>query len=326
MRPTIQLLTLTIGQGLAGGITVSLAALLWMGGLTQEQAAVLVLMALALAIVGGIGAFFHMHNLKAARYVLRRLKTSWLSREALTTGIFGALLALLAAWTLWDSPGIASPGYQVLTGITVLAGLVAMWVTAMLYATIPAMLSWHTPLTVLNLMMVGIATGVAVTAVSAPNDSGLWIGFAIWLVLTGSIELLHWSHFRRAHGQIRAETGTGLPLSPYRLQDTGTSKPPYRTQTQVWPLIHPQLRRAVKLWTMGWLYAVPLAGVLAWQGMGWGSARWMLPISAVLGVLAERWLFFADATHSSRVFFVDEPRTAPRVPMTKTSAQVRTPV
>ncbi len=316
MRPATPLLVLTIGQGLAGGIIVCLAALMWMGRLTGPEAIVPVLAALGTAAVGGMGSFFHMHNLKAARYVMRRLKTSWLSREALTTAIFGAFLAVLTVWTLFDGAGVSSVGYQTLLVVTAATGVLAMWVTAMLYATIPAVLSWHTPLTVLNLMLVGITSGVAVTAGWVSAVPSLWIGFAILLALTAAVKLLHWTHFLRAHGQIRAETGTGLPFSPYRLQDTGTTKPPYRTQTQVWPLLQPALLRTVKLWTVGWLFVIPLAAVVVWQTGAWGGARWVLPVGAMLGVIAERWLFFADATHSSRVFFVDEPRRAPQVPMT----------
>ncbi len=316
MRPATPLLVLTIGQGLAGGIIVCLAALMWMGRLTGPEAIVPVLVGLGTAAVGGMGSFFHMHNLKAARYVMRRLKTSWLSREALTTAIFGALLAVLTVWTLFDGAAVSSVGYQTLLVVTAATGVLAMWVTAMLYATIPAVLSWHTPLTVLNLMLVGITSGVAVTAGWVSAVPSLWIGFAILLALTAAVKLLHWTHFRRAHGQIRAETGTGLPFSPYRLQDTGTSKPPYRTQTQVWPVLHPALLRTVKLWTVGWLFVIPLAAVVVWQTGAWNGARWVLPVGAMLGVIAERWLFFADATHSSRVFFVDEPRRAPQVPMT----------
>ncbi len=325
MRPATPLLVLTIGQGLAGGITVCLAALMWMGRLAPGEARILVLIALGTAAVGGMGSFFHMHNLKAARYVMRRLKTSWLSREALTTALFGGLLAVLAIWTVLDAAGISSAGYRIVLAITASAGFVAMWVTAMLYATIPAVLSWHTPATVLNFMLVGITSGVGLTAGWVSGAPDLWIGLAIWIPLTAVVKGLHWGHFRRAHGQIRAETGTGLPFSPYRLQDTGTSKPPYRTQTQVWPLIHPALLRIVQLWIVFWLFVVPLGGVLLWQTAGWSGGRWFLPVGALLGVIAERWLFFADATHSSRVFFVDEPRRAPQVPLTGGASRTGNP-
>lgn len=315
MRPAGPLLVLTIAQGLAGGIIISFAVLLWLGVLTAGTADVLVLAAVGTAALGGIGSFYHMHNLKAARYVLRRLKTSWLSREALTTGLFGGALAVLAAWTLVDASGMSGAGYQIWTGLTVFVGLVAMWVTAMLYATIPAMLSWHSPLTVLNLMMVGVTSGVGIAAGWAPHAAGLWVGFIVWVALTGAVKWLHWQQFRKAHGQIRAETATGLPFSPYRLQDTGTTKAPYRTQTQVWPLLHPGLRNGVKVWTVGWLFVLPIVAVVVWLTGVWTGARWVVLVSAILGVLGERWLFFADATHSSRAFFEDQQRVAPRIPM-----------
>ncbi|MCL5116121.1 MAG: dimethyl sulfoxide reductase anchor subunit [Firmicutes bacterium] len=323
MRPAPQLIVLTIGQGLAGGLAVAFAALWSIHPTSATVADTLVLMALAAAGIGGIASVFHMHHMQAARYILRRLKTSWLSREALTTAWFGGALAVLAVWTLFIPE--KGTGYLVWLWLTVALGLLAMWVTAMLYATIPAVLSWHTPVTVLSLLSVGLLSGGAAAGIAAPFDAPPYQVFvvalmvlAVWTLL---VKGLHWRHFHEAHGRLRAETGTGLPFAPYRLQDTGTTKPPYRTQTQVAPIIPDHMRHTATATVVVLMVLAPVlfliltltAHVRAWSIIA--------AIAVLVGAVAERWLFFADATHSSRVFFVDESRHPARVGTVQTAAR-----
>ncbi len=326
MRPTPPLLILTIGQGLAGGIVLAFAFLKSLGGLSQSTAEALVIMALGTAFIGGVASFFHMHRLAAARYVLRRLKTSWLSREALTTGLFGGSLAILAVLTIFFGRAMmVSPGYWVWTWLCVATGLLAMWVTAMLYATIPAMLSWHGALTVLAFIMVGVLSGFGLAAIVAPLNATVWVAFLVLVVGTAIVKGMHWAHFAEARGKIRASTGTGLPFSPYRLQDTGTTKPPYRTQTQVWPVLSPGLRRTVMLAAAFLLFVVPLGLTLAQLLGGPSLLRFGVAVAAIGGVFLERWLFFGDATHSSRVFLSDEMAALPRVPLNTNRRPTRVP-
>ncbi|MCY0864986.1 MAG: DMSO reductase, partial [Sulfobacillus sp.] len=96
MKPTGPLLMLTAFQGLAGGAVLALALMISLAphDITVGGREWALGLALAFAALGGVSSFFHMHRIQAAKYVLRRLKTSWLSREALTTGLFGGALAL----------------------------------------------------------------------------------------------------------------------------------------------------------------------------------------------------------------------------------------
>ncbi len=302
MRPTAPLLVLTIGQGLATGIIVTYTALR-LAGYTD---ATLVVMALVAAAAGGVGSFFHMHRLKAARYVLRRLKTSWLSREALTTGLFGGALAILLVWSYGGFPSGAA--LTVFTVLTAALGLVAVWVTAMLYATIRAMLSWNTPLTVVAFLIVSLLSGstaaLAVRPMGHHADTGLGLAIMAVALATGAVKLVQLQYFRRARERL-GQDETSLPFSPYRLHDTGTSKPPYRVQTQVWPTIAARTRRIGRALVFILQCAAPavFAAIAAFSGGWlWGVAA---GASALAGTIADRWLFFADAVHSSLVFFPD---------------------
>lgn len=314
MKPTAPLLLITILVGTAGGLMVGWTAtrIVFAELALRGPGTMMALVALGLAAVGGLASVFHMHHVQAARYILRGWKSSWLSREVVTTGGFVVLVGVVALapliWTL--------PAGWVLAGdlVASLAGLIAMYVTAMIYATIPAIRSWHSPLTVLVMPGIGLVTGwmLETTLLGVSGHPLSVLNFSRGLALTGLLFLalckgLQWRWFGDARARIIASTGTGIPVGPYRLQDTGTSRPPYHSQTQTWPALDPKRRT--------WLY-VGLAGLL---GIG-PAAAYIGGITrtgvhepllaaglglALAGAFLERWLFFGDATHSSQVWFID---------------------
>jgi DMSO reductase anchor subunit len=313
MRPTWPLLALTILQGLAGGLmlTLALAVVIAPHGDSTLVLRGLVL-SLALGGLGGLSSFFHMHRIQAARFILRRLRTSWLSREALTTGLFVGALAVLVLARLLIHPLAWLDG-----GVAVVAGLgaVAVFVTAMLYATIPAMRSWHSPLTVVSLIGFGLLSGLGLLLVllvwpAAGGPSPLWAGardgMLVLLVIMAAVKGLQWRLFQEARNQVRAATGTGLPMGPYRLQDTGTTRPPYRTQPQTWPPLQPRQRQIGYLLLFLLAFLGPFVAYAAAPPAGGAVAVLTGTIALLSGTLVERWMFFRDSTHSSRVWFGDQ--------------------
>lgn len=319
MRPTAPLLALTVLQGLAGGLIVTVACwwALGPGPALWPALATVTRVASVLAAAGAGASFFHMHRPQAGRYVLRRLATSWLSREALTTGLFVAAL-VVTAWGL--PPAAQAVGVWISAGL----GLIAMAVTALVYATLPAMRSWHSPLTVLALMGTGLVSGAALAAalVAFGPAAGAARITAVALLPGGValavVKILQVAFFAEARQRLSAQTGTGLPRGPWRLQDPGTSRPPYRTQPQVAPPLTARARGVLVAGQFLWLVALPLAAAVATvrQPGGWtvlGGA------AAVVGAGWERWWFFADATHSSRIWFQDQPHAPSRVASPRSS-------
>ena len=294
-------------QGLAGGLFLVLAVLSWVpsAGLEASPARLpLTLTGLLLVAGGGAGSIFHMHHKSAARFVTRRLKTSWLSREVVTTMPFGVLAALSVALPVLV-PGSTGALRWVLTA-TALMALVAMFVTAMIYATIPAMLSWHTPLTVLAMMGTGLVGGgvwawAGLVVLTGRAETPLGIVLLVALGGLSVVKALQWARFRRFRAHIHAARDMGTPGVRYRLHDTGTSRPPYRTQPQVWPPLPAERRRAM----MTALLGTGALTLLLLAVSGSAPVAGFAAVTAVFGVYVERWLFFADATHSSLAWIAD---------------------
>ena len=307
MRPTWPLLLMTGLQGLSGGMLVTMALLgLTLGShaLSLGAWSLMSLTSLALVGAGGTSSIFHMHRLAGARLVMRRLRTSWLSREVLTTTLLGLATACTALIPRLFSP--APDWYLPLAIAAASLALVALFVTAMIYATIPAMLSWHSPLTVVTMMGTGLLGGAVwadaewlLAGPRSPVASAVLAGLLrAALILWSFFKILQFRTFAEARTQIRAETGFGLSRSPHRLLDTGTTRAPYRTQTQVWPPIGRARRHVLQ----GVLAALGLA-LFILVGMKTSSALLAAAIAVTLLTYVERWLFFADATHSSLVWF-----------------------
>lgn len=310
MRPTWPLLALTLLQGLSAGmLCLAAAALLTPGMMDIPRSTLFVWQGAAwvAGALGGMASFFHMHRLAAARYVLRRLGSSWLSREALSTAVYMiAASFVLLVHLFWPRDlGV----WEAVSGLAALLGLAAVYITAMLYATIPAMRSWHSPMTVLVFVCAGLLSGGAADYALAAGRSSNPALRAVVMALAAVFGILFSFQarlFRQAAGGVLSATGTGLSGRPYRLQDSGTSRRPYRTQTQIWPELPALLRRWLYASVFALAVAIPWAAAIWWPDLAGGI--WLLA-SVGMGVGLSRWLFFGDATHSSRVWFADQPKT-----------------
>lgn len=320
MRPTLPLLLITVLQGVSGGLALSVAALWWMVPPDRGILPGILWGALGAAAVGGVASLFHMHKPKAGRFILRRLKTSWLSREALTTGIYIPVLGIVVI--LPQVVPVSPIWYGLGSIVALLLALPAMYVTAMLYATIPAMRSWHSPITVISMMSVGLLSGAAVAeaaiaATAGVDPVGFHLVILVGIVILAGVKWLQYQQFSEANRSLHAASGTGMPTAPYRLIDSGTTKLPYATQTQVWTDLTSR-RRFTFYVTMGVLLIVA-PFVLGMVPMV--SARLGVAALMVCGAFLERWIFFRDATHSSKVWFGDELRQASSVSSNRVSPQ-----
>ena len=301
MKAPAPLLLITVLQGLSGGMAVALSIEVIRG---KPVSPIAYGVALALALIGGGASFTHMHHFSAGRYMLRGWRTSWLSREAITTGLYIAVLAATLWWTV-RAPGVAV-GIGWWAGWAAALGLFAMWVTAMVYASIPAMRSWHSPLTVVTMMTTGILGGFMVVLPFTGESASLTIAslvvMALWLGFRG----LQFRFFVDARQGVNAATATGLSRAPHRLQDSGTTKPPYRSQTQIAPDLPALTRHLAMAAILWWVVILPLGlTLLAHVLKAPITIAGIRAASVVTGSFIDRWLFFRDATHSSRAWFAD---------------------
>lgn len=326
MRPAWSVVLFTVLSGAGLGLLALLALVACFAersGVAQADFGRLLLpgiaLGLALTVAGLLSSTLHLGKAVNARYALSRWRTSWLSRE----GIVSIALVLAAsAWWLarWQGrDGIAA----VLALATLGLALVTLFCTAMIYASLKPVRQWHTRRVPLVFLLLALASG-SVLFLALLRSHGLdpspwrWACGAL-LALAALAKLDYYAFIAGPDGRIRLEDAIGVPqgvrrggpsapLVPAmraRLLDAGHSGATFLTQEFVHALT-PSCRSALRIAVWSCAFLVPALWALV------GSTGWQGGLAAVavlfVGLLAERWLFFAEARHTVRLYH-GEPRT-----------------
>ncbi len=140
----------------------------------------------ALLFLAFVASLFHLGHPTGAFRTLVHLRTSWLSREVLLFGIFGILILAV----LWGVLRGAFSG--VLTALAALAGVLALWVSAMVYAP-PAFPALHNGLPIVFFLLTAVLVGSSGAVYFAPPEkeallvrilgSALVVGLMLYLVV-----------------------------------------------------------------------------------------------------------------------------------------------
>ena len=165
MHPAFSILFLTTLIGAGQGLVVVLALGVLVGvPMAPGFVSGALLLALALLLAGLGASFLHLgHKLRAWRAVLM-WRTSWMSREVIVLPAFIALVALWW-WVLrWGGP---PPGPWLLPLLLLLGAGALWWCTAMIYACLRFVEEWAHPLTVVNFLALGCASGLTAAAALA---------------------------------------------------------------------------------------------------------------------------------------------------------------
>ena len=322
MRPDFSVLLLTtligVGQGLFLALfTVQVYAL---AGLLPPPSGHAFyahgsLVALLFLVGGLVASFFHLGRPERAWRTATRWRTSWLSREVIvlpalmgTVFLFG--VAHLAGW----NPVLATLPSGLAIDTTVALGVVgtllafALFVcTAMIYACVRFLREWASPLTVVNYTLLGGASGFTLAAAFAagvaPELTRFLAGWAFVITLLGAVSRIA-SLIRNSRLKPKSTLQTAIGIKHPRIvqKSMGFMGGSYNTKE----FFHGRSGAALR--SVKWVFllaafAVPLA-LLAW---GWsaGPAGVLAAAFVVqyLGLLAERWFFFAQANHPQNLYY-----------------------
>ncbi|HEX2998020.1 MAG TPA: DmsC/YnfH family molybdoenzyme membrane anchor subunit [Anaerolineales bacterium] len=173
---------------------------------------------LPLLLVGGclgagmLASFAHLGTKKRAWRALSNLRKSWLSREILFTGLFGAgwLLSILAK-TFWQRGAVEW------IGLTATLGLGLVYSMSRVYQ-LPAISAWNTRRTNLVFMVSTLLLGQSLMAVLLPHGSALPNNLILILLCLQLLLMRNWfPHSIRAGfilaGIILSAAGFFLPTA-----------------------------------------------------------------------------------------------------------------
>ena len=273
------------------------------------------LVALAMLAVGLAASFAHLGRPERAWRAAAQWRTSWLSREVILLPAFMATVALYGLLhALGWAPVLATSAQGREIDLTLAVGAAgtvlafALYVcTAMIYACLPFLAEWHTPLTPINYTLLGGASGftlaAALAAAAQPQQAGMLAGWAIVLTVLGAIGRIA-SLVRNARlrpkSTIQSAIGVKHPVVVQRAM--GFMGGSFNTR-EFFHGASPGRFRAVRPAFIVLAFVAPLALLAA--GRPAPSAALLFAAFAVqyVGLLAERWFFFAQARHPQNLYY-----------------------
>jgi DMSO reductase anchor subunit len=273
------------------------------------------LLALLFLGAGLVASFFHLGRPERAWRAIVQWRTSWLSREVIALPAFMGAVFLygLVQLTGWN-PVLATLPSGIPVDVSVVLGVIgtvlafALYLcTAMIYACLPFLREWHSPLTVYNYTLLGGASGFtlasALAAHAAPELTGF---FAVWAVI---ITLLAWigrgaSLLRNSRIKPKStlQTAIGVKHPAIVQKSQGFTGGSFNTREFFHRRRHSVLRSVKWLFLLG-VFVIPTGLLAAATAVDSGIVLALAFVVQYLGLMAERWFFFAQANHPQNLYY-----------------------
>lgn len=289
------------------GIGYGLAGVIGLGLVPAESVAPGYGAALVLIIVGLLCSTAHLGHPERAWRAFSQWRSSWLSREGVASII--TFVPLGIAFYLALQGG--TPGQPIGYAIAALS-VITVFCTSMIYASLRPVAQWRSVLTPLVFLAFAISGGLlaacAVAGLTAADVNRQLVGISL-LALAGSwaLKSIWWFRADRVRSKSTPETATGLAgRQSVQLLERPHVSDNYLTREMGYRVAR---RHARKLRPLAVILAAIAPGTALILVMAWPS--W--PISAMLtagglgahllGMLIERWLFFAQARHTVTLYY-----------------------
>ena len=273
------------------------------------------LLVLILLVAGLFSSFFHLGRPERAWRSAARWRTSWMSREVI---VLPAFMAAVAVWGLIHYLGwnpvlltfrdtFAIDLSLVVGGVATVLCFALFLCTGMIYACIKMLQEWATPLTVINYTLFGGASGfLLATAFAAWQASGQTGFFAGWAFVLTTLVLITRTASLLRNARIKPkssiETAIGIRHGQIEQKAQGSMGGSFNTRE----FFHDASKRKYK--NVKWMFLVlvfPVPLLLLSVGMATDALGLLIAAFLVqyLGLLMERWFFFAQANHPQNLYY-----------------------
>lgn len=303
MRPALSVIFFTVSSGAGLGLLVWLVVLAstgFAGDISAASMLSMLALGMGLTTAGLISSTLHLANPKNAWRAFSRVRTSWLSRE----GVLALALypvAVLYAWLL-----IVGSSPVLFVGVGLLLAFLALGVlfcTGMIYACLKTIPRWHTRLVPACYVLLGLysgaLTGLPFIAVSSGGVSKQVTVVLALLVLALLVKAVYYFRFRTPKVQYTINNALTLGPKSIRLLDVGHTHGTFLTDEFCFKLAR---GHAVLLRVVAVAAGFGLPFVLLANGANGVIPLGVAGFACALGLLAERWLFFAEAEHVVRLY------------------------
>lgn len=273
------------------------------------------LISLVFLIGGLVASFFHLGHPERAWRAATQWRTSWLSREVIALPILMFFVFVYGVMQHfgWDKTlfTLDSGANLHLTLVIATLGMLATFAlficTGMIYACLKFLQEWYTPLTVINYTLLGTASGfVLATAFASHSAPELMRFYGIWatIIIGSALITRAASLIRNSRIKAKSTLQTALGVRHNKIQQKSMGFMGGSVNTR--DFFNHASRVLMK--RMKWIFLVlvfPVPIALLWWGMSENSTALLLLAFLVqyLGLIAERWFFFAQANHPQNLYY-----------------------
>jgi len=307
MHPALSIVFFTTASGAGYGLLVLIAWAALMGHHAPQTHFGITGLVIGLGLVGAglLSSLGHLGHPERAWRALTQWRSSWLSREGVM-----AILTFV--------PAFAFAGFWILGGriaplaawLTILGAVLTTICTAMIYASLKPIRAWRNPWTVPIYLVLALYSGALLAALLL-NVHGLHGPFVAFLVaatgIVGAVlKLGYWAFLDGGQAVSTPETATGLgSIGKVTMLDPPNTEENYLLKEMGYRVAR---KHAARLRSIALLlgFVVPVAlSVLALYVAPVAATLFalMAAVSGAIGILAERWLFFAEAKHTVTLYY-----------------------
>jgi DMSO reductase anchor subunit len=294
MHPALSVILFTTASGAGYGM------LFWLGllaplGLLPVAAGFGVsasVLGLGLVTIGLMSSTLHLGHPERAWRAMSQWRTSWLSREGVTSLItYVPAVVFPLLWLITGAPGPVGFASAVMAMVTVVC-------TGMIYASLKPIRQWSNPYVLPIYLLAALFSGGACLAGVATFWSAsplLAYASVVAAAVTLAAKLAYWRSIDGGAGARTPADATGLgKLGTVRSLDPPNTQENYLLREMGYRIARKHAARlrvvAVMLGFIAPIVLLPFIPPVA-------------AIAALLGLLVERWLFFAEATHTITLYY-----------------------
>ena len=307
MHPAYSVIVFTTASGAGYGLMAMLAIWALVEGPAPGTAFPVVsgLLAFALISVGLLSSTFHLGRPERAWRAFSQWRSSWLSREAVAAVVTYPVAGLF--WLAWSFPETVPLPREPLAVLTLAACAVTVCCTAMIYNCLVTIRQWRHPLVTPVYLALGTASGAMLLLALARlfgTDPG-WAAPAASFTGVGALllKVLHWRSVDADPGRLTPGRATGLwrlgPVRQWEVPHTGEN---FVTREMGYRVARTHARR-LRLIALAAVALGVVCAVLADMGSAGLLFALVAPVATGIGVLVERWLFFAEAEHVVGLYY-----------------------
>jgi DMSO reductase anchor subunit len=311
MHPAKSVIFFTTGSGAGYGMLVWLAVLALIGQQPAETYYGLIAFGIAFGLVVGglLSSTFHLGHPERAWRAMSQWRSSWLSREGIAAIVTFAPMGIFALGWVFLNDNQALGG--AIGFIGAILCLVTVYCTSMIYGSLKSIPAWFTRWTPVAYLVFSLMTGIVLIwflNVVFSMSSATLVGqmSLVFLLLGFAVKIIYWNAVDNAPATSTAESATGLAkLGKIRLIESPHSEDNYLLKEMGFQIArkHARKLRIIAL-ILGFIAPFVLIALALYV---FPDQVLMIAIATVffatIGIVTERWLFFAEAKHVVTLFY-----------------------